>query len=157
MQTDEMKNKGSRPGKRLLTVSSILFLTLSGLCLLLGALLGMVGGGEWFGLVRPVAILLFLEAAWNLALGITGLAAGRKAGRGLACIVMGGLSLVGGAALLALSALPILNGESPAEDQVPLMVLLLPWLLLSAVYFAGALRNRRAGRTAAERKEGDPI
>ena len=70
---------------------------------------------------------------------------------------MGGLSLLVGAALLALSVLPILNGQSPAEDQVPLMVLLLPWMLLSALYFAGALRNRRAGRTAAERKEGDPV
>ncbi len=154
MQTDGMKNKGSRPGKRLLTVSSILFLALSGLLLLLGALLGMVSGGEWSGLTGPVALLLLLSAVWNLAMGITGLAAGRRAGRELACIIMGGLSLLAGAALLLLSALPILDGQSPAEDQVPLLVLLLPWILLSAVYFVGALRNRRAGRTAAEGKEG---
>ena len=145
-----MKNKNPQPGKRLLSVTSILFLVLSGLFLLLSALLGMAGGGEWFGLARSVALLLLLSAAWNLALGIAGLVAGRRAGRGLACIVMGSLSLTAAAALLVLS---VLNGQSPAADEAPLMLLLLPWLLLSAFYLAGAIRNRRAGRPAGEGKE----
>lgn len=148
-----MKNKNPQPGKRLLSVTSILFLVLSGLFLLLSALLGMVGGGEWFGLARSVALLLLLSAAWNLALGIAGLVAGRRAGRGLACIVMGSLSLTAAAALLVLSVLSVLNGQSPAEDEAPLMLLLLPWLLLSTFYLAGAVRNRRAGRIAGEGKE----
>lgn len=156
MPTDEMKSKESQPGKRLLTVSSILLLVLSGLLVLLGAFLGMVGGGEWFALARPVSLLLLLSAAWNLALGLTGLAAGRRAGRGLVCIIMGGggLSLAVAAVLLLLSAFSVLDGQSPVEDQVTLLLLLLPWMLLTALHFAGVIRNRRAGRPAAEEKEG---
>ena len=131
---------------KLLLVSSVLFLVLSGLLLLLSALLNLVGSGEWFGLARPVALFLLLSAAWNLALGITGAAASRRVGRGLACIIMGGLSLIGSAVLLLFSVISILGGQSPLEDEIPLLVLLLPRMILLTLYFAGAAGNRRAGR-----------
>ena len=146
MVMDHTANKGRWPGKTMLLVTSVLLTVMGGLSALLGLFLGLIGmrGGEWSGLVAPVAALLIVGALWNLAQGIAGIAASRRAGRGMGCTAMGILSLLGPALLLILAV--IRSGETPPEDNVIYISLLLPGMILSALYLTAAIQNRRSGR-----------